>query len=373
MTRLFPLCFLLLATVIASAKKDLKSSVKLPLTPVPADSIIVQDFFWHGQQQEAFKAHPNTEAVRFSEKRLSSKKIKKLSAAWVKKIQHLDACGYIKTESDKSKLQSAIDLAEESAYLAWATGDARYADVMSRALYNGVCGWQSEKSTDGEKAAQTLAGIAGYALATSDEHVYINMYIRSEARIKTEKLDFNLITMTSTPWYYQTILQFKFNEKKQQHIVFHFRLPEWLKKDAELTLPNYMCKTQQPSYAIMLNGNRLKPKEENGYLVIDELLCDTDIIGIQMPAPIIRIFPKDDPSKVILQKGPLIYSFINMPKGMALREKDAYHSEFDKHRHTNVLSGAFYDKGQHAGRFTAEPFLFNRKLPESSLWPPIKP
>lgn len=373
MIRLFSLCFLLLAAVTAPAKKDLKSSVKLPLTPVPADSIAVQDFFWHGQQQEAFKAHPNTEAAPFLEKRLSSKKIKKLSAAWNKKIQNLDACGYVKTESDKSQLLSAIDLAEESACLAWATGDARYADVMSRALYNGVCGWQNENSPDREKAAQTLAGISGYSLATSGEHVYINMYIRSEAHVKTEQLDFTLITMTSTPWYYQTILQFKFNEKKQQRIVFHFRLPEWLKKDAALTLPDYTCKTQQPSYAIMLNGNRLKPKEENGYLVIDELLCDTDIIGIQMPTPIIRIFPKDDPSKVILQKGPLVYSFINMPKDMELREKDVYHSEFDKHRHTNVLSGAYYDHGQRAGRFTAEPFLFNRKLPESFLWAPIRP
>lgn len=373
MMRLLTLCLLFQAVVVTAAKKELKSSVKLPLTPVPADSIIVQDFFWHGQQQEVFKTHPNTKAVSFSRKKLSSKKIKKRSAAWNKKLQELDVCGYIKSERGKSNLQSAIDLAEESACLAWVTGNARYADVMSRALYNGVCGWQKENSSDGEKASQMLAGIAGYSLATSDEHVYINMYIRSEAHIKNDKLDFHLITMTSTPWYYQTILQFKFNEKKQQHIIFHFRLPEWLKKDAALTLPNYACKTQHPSYAVMLNGNRLKPKEENGYLVIDEQLCDTDIIGIQMPAPIIRITQKNDPSKVILQKGPLVYSFKNMPKGMELREKDVYHSEFDKHRHTNVLSGTFYDNGQQAGRFTAEPYLFNRKLPESSLWAPIRP
>ncbi len=367
------MCCLLASAITSEAEKKPTGNVKLPLTPVPANNVIVQDFFWHGQQQEALKCHPDIKAIPLQSQQLSPKKIKKLSTAWHKKLQGLDIRGFI-TQDNKGELQSAIDLAEESARLALATGDACYADVMSRALYNGICGWQSQNNGDGEKASQILAGISGYAFATSGEHLYINMYIRSEAHIKNDQLDFTLLTTTSTPWYYQTLLQFAFN-KERQHVVFHFRLPEWLKEDAQTTLPNYTytCKTARSLYTIMLNGRKLKPKEENGYLVVDETLCDSDVIGIQMPTPIMRITPKDDPTKIILQKGPLVYSFLGFPAGAELSEKDDYHSEFDKHRHTNVLSGAIYENGQPAGRFTAEPYLFNRFRQESAIRVPFRP
>ncbi len=366
-------CCLLVSAITSAAKKKPTGDIKFPLTPVPAKNVTIEDFFWYGQQQEALRSHPDIKATPWKSQQLSTKKIKKLSAAWHKKLQDLDIRGFI-TQDNKGELQSAIDLAEESAHLALATGDARYADVMSRALYNGICGRQSQNNADGEKASQILAGISEYAFATSGEHLYINMYIRSEAHIKNDQLDFTLLTTTSTPWYYQTILQFTFN-KERQHIVFHFRLPEWLKEDTQTTLPNYTCtcKTARSSYAVMLNGRRLKPKEENGYLVVDEILCDSDVIGIQMPAPIMRIVPKDDPTKVILQKGPLVYSFLNLPAGTELAGKDDYHSEFDKHRHTNVLSGTFYKNGQSAGRFTAEPYLFNRLRQKTAIQVPFRP
>lgn len=364
------LCGLLISIVVHAGKN--KTDIHFPLTPIPADSIEVQDFFWYGQLHEAEKALPGIKARSLPQKLPSPKKTKKLATKWQKKIQNLDIRGFVKGEKGKDELQSAIDLAEESATLALSTGDAKYADVMSRAYYNGICGWQNSSEEEAQRAAQAITNLPGYALATSGEHLYINMYIRSEAKIKNDKLDFTLQTTTSTPWYYQTLFQFLF-KKKQQHIVFHFRLPEWLKKEGENTLPGYDCKTQQPAYVIQLNGDRLKPVIENGYLVVDEVLCDTDIMVVQMPTPIIRITPKDNPTKVALQKGPLVYTFLNMPQDMEIKGNDAYHSEFDKHRHTNVLSGDYYNKETKAGRFTAEPYIFNRKNEDNEMWFPFHP
>ena len=345
------------------------STVKLPLIPVIADSVKVEDFFWYGQLQEVQKACPQIKALPFNTK---LKKIHTLAANWQEKVDHMDLTGHIQTDAEKDELHSAVEMAKQSAALALATGQSKYADVLETALCNGVCGWQnSDNPEEARTASQTLTDMAGYAFATSKEHLFVNLYVASEMHVKNKQLDVKMMTTTSTPWYYQMMFQFLFPRGGKQHMVLHLRMPNWLLNEI---LPTFKYNNYQYKYSLLLNGNAVQPEMQNGYIVMDREWCDTDIVQLLLPTPIRRVTPKDDHTHVALQKGPLLYSFISIPEGASIRSIDPIHSEFDKHRHTNTLSGKYYNaQNQPDGTFLAEPYLFNRKKKDAHTFVPYIP
>ena len=199
--------------------KNKTSKVKFPLIPVTADSVTVEDFFWYGQLQEVQKVCPQIKSIPWSVDRREMKQLQKLTADWQQKVNNLDLTGHVKTETQKDELHSAVDIVKQSAHLALATGQSKYADLMETTLYNGVCGWQNSDNPDNvHLASQTLTDLSGYAFATSKEHLFVNLYLTSEVHAINKQLDVKMMTTTSTPWYYQMMFQFLFPKGKEQHM-----------------------------------------------------------------------------------------------------------------------------------------------------------
>ena len=119
---------------------------------------------------------------------------------------------------------ATIALAQWAHRLALLYGDARYADALERALYNGVL---SGVSQDGTKffyvnplesagthhrspwfgcaccppnVTRTLAALGGYAYATSPDSLYVNLYIQGSAQAKVGDTAVALKVTTEYPW-----------------------------------------------------------------------------------------------------------------------------------------------------------------------------
>lgn len=359
-------------SLLPAAGKQKTTKVSFPLVPVPTDSMEIQDFFWYRQQGTARKRFPDIKATPVNAKNIKVRHVRALAEEWQEKVNHLDLAGSASTEVGLGELRSAIGIAAMSSNLFRATGESKYADVMEHALYNGVCGWQNTSDTDeAQLAAQTIADVAGYAMATSKEHLFINLYIQSDVHVKNKYVDVKLMTTTSTPWYYQVLLQFLFPESGSHHLVLHLRIPGWLSNEP---LPNYQYSPCNSKFSLSINGTATVPDIQDGYIVIDRNWCDTDMVQLLMPTPIRRVCRTNDPTRAALQKGPLLYSFLSLPAGTFIKHAETIHSEFDKNRHTNVLSASYYDeKGNTAGTFQAEPYLFNRQKQEAHVFAPFKP
>lgn len=367
------LTYSLLYIVLVCFAQTRTSTVSFPLSPVPADSVQIQDFFWYGQIVTSSHALPGVKAQTYDVQKKEIKKTKKLATDWSNRIQHLDATGAVKDELEKDgELRSALKTVRDGHKLFLLTGESKYIDAVERAYYNGICGWQeADDKTDAALAAQTLTDIPGHIFATSGEHLYLNMYVRSEAHVKTEALDMKVLTMASTPWYNQAALQFLF-QNKDQHMVLHLRLPNWLGNEI---LPSYQANHFRAKFAVWVNGIQQKPDAVNGYIEIDRIWNDTDIVQISIPTPIRRLSPKEAPNQVILQKGALLYTILNSqtPTGY-IKQNVPIKNQFDKDRHTETLKGKLYDSSsQEVGEFFAEPYCFNRKNKEARLLFPFLP
>ena len=339
-----------------------------PLTPVPADSIVIDDFFWNGQFQFVKQAFPQLKATPWTITEKDIKKTQKQIAKWPQLCKEIHITGHIPS-SKKHPLYSAVSIAQSNALMGLITGEGKYLDLTERAYYNSICNYQkSNQPKIAQLAAQAVMEWPRYAMTTSGNHIYINMYMRGEAHIKTDVLDLVLMNTTSTPWFYQSLFQFTFLNE-QHHVVLHLRLPEWLDNHPLL---DYKMEEIRQKVIVKLNGNRLKTKTQNGYLIVEAEVSDDDVLILEMQTPIRRVYDNSGSSTVALQKGPLLYSFLNFPAEGRIRTQDLIHSAFDKHRHTNVLSGTSYDaQGKPTETYQAEPYVYNRDSTRSRLFVPL--
>jgi hypothetical protein len=196
-------------------------------------------------------------------------------------------------------------------------GDARYADALERALYNGVLAGVSLEGTRffyvnplaslgrhhrspwfgcaccPPNVARTLAALGGYAYATTDQALWVNLYIQGSvaATLKGQKLTLNVTT--DYPWDGKVTLRPQLGAPAEFEL--RLRAPGW-------------CE----GAAVSLNGQAVSnPVMERGYLVLARQWRPGDTAELSLPMPIQRIAAnprvKDDLNCLALQRGPLVY------------------------------------------------------------------
>jgi len=119
---------------------------------------------------------------------------------------------------------ATVALAQWNHRLALLYGDARYADVMERALYNGLLSGVSQDGktffyvnpleSEGKahrkpwygcaccppNVARTVAFLGGYAYATSADVLWVNLYIQGLAKATVAGTPVQLNVTTDYPW-----------------------------------------------------------------------------------------------------------------------------------------------------------------------------
>ncbi len=191
------------------------------------------------------------------------------------------------------------------------SGESRYADVMERALYNGInsgmslsgnlyC-YRNPLASDGEKIRnewydttccppnleRILASLPGYFYATGKDGVYVNFYHDSELDWQGLKVT----QKTNYPW--SGDVQFTVAPASAREFTMFLRIPAWSRNSS-----------------VMLNGART-PAQPGQFLALrrtwkpgDQFTLHLDI-ATQLIAANPRI--SEDTGKAAVQRGPLVY------------------------------------------------------------------
>ena len=183
------------------------------------------------------------------------------------------------------------------------TRDSRYADVMERALYNGVI---SGMSLDGKKffyvnplevvpeacekdynkrhvkpvrqkwfgcaccppnVARLLSSLAGYAFEENEKELYVNLYTGGILdTVKGGKKN-RLIIETEYPWKGQ--VRIRVENQEDTAFTLALRIPGW-------------CQ----SYVLKVNGLEEKGNLEKGYVLLERTWKNGDEIALEMDMPV---------------------------------------------------------------------------------------
>jgi DUF1680 family protein len=206
-------------------------------------------------------------------------------------------------------------------------GDARYADVAERALYNGAI---AGVSLDGKRFFYTnplastgkhhripffgcaccptnivrfIPAVGGYAYAVDRSVVYVNHYMPSTTRVNLDGKPLTLVQETSYPWSETVTIRLPPQTPLPMTFTFCLRIPGW-------------CE----GATIKLNGRALGPLAvEQGYARIARTWSADDLIELSLPMPVRRVYAdsrvKADTGRVAIQRGPIVYAVEGIDHG----------------------------------------------------------
>ncbi|WP_276353995.1 glycoside hydrolase family 127 protein [Cohnella caldifontis] len=204
-----------------------------------------------------------------------------------------------------------------------------YADVMERALYNGVL---SGISLDGtryfyvnplevhpeavrERAdhkhvkpervhwfgcaccppniARLLTSLGQYVYSTDVRGVYVHLYMENEAAITVGSHKVTIAQKTEYPWDGDVTLEV--HPERECEFTVGLRIPGW-------------CK----AWMLMVNGTPvLEPDVARGYAMIRRAWKEGDVIRLLLPMPVERVkahpLVRENAGKTALQRGPMVY------------------------------------------------------------------
>jgi len=196
--------------------------------------------------------------------------------------------------------------------------DRRYADLMERALYNGVLSGISQDGTSffyvnpleshGDhhrqgwyncaccppNLARLLMSLGQYVYSTHDADIFIHLYLESSGNIQIGSQDVALKQETAYPWDGTVRITVSLQEAAEFGI--HLRIPGWC-REAQLTV----------------NGTAIALAEQThkGYTRITRQWQNGDTIELTLAMPIERIYAHPavaaDSNRVALQRGPIVY------------------------------------------------------------------
>lgn len=216
-------------------------------------------------------------------------------------------------------------------------GDAKYIDVMERALYNGIA---SGVSLSGDEFfyPNPLASRGGYkrskwfrtsccpvnvvrffpqipqfAYATLDDAVYVNLFMESEATLKLKSGDVKLSQKTDYPWNGKVKLEvFPGERLRKRNFKLNIRIPGWcVGRPVPSDLYKQIVPGSPADFAVKVNGTAVKVAPVKGYCVIERTWKKGDVVEIAMSMPVRRIKAHDkveeDKGRLAVERGPVVY------------------------------------------------------------------
>lgn len=196
-------------------------------------------------------------------------------------------------------------------------GEGRFADVVERALYNGVLSglaldgerffYENPLTNDGTHRRQpwydtaccpsnlvrVIPSIGGYIFARTATDLYVDQYIGSTASLRVGEVDAKVAMETDYPW--SGVVKLRLDIPKATMFRVHLRVPEWA-GSAEVAVNG------EPVHHVV---------SEKGYAVLPREWRPGDVITLTLPMEPQRVEanPKvaADRGRVALQRGPLLY------------------------------------------------------------------
>jgi DUF1680 family protein len=253
------------------------------------------------------------------------------------------------------------------------TGDAKFTDVIERALYNGINSGMSLDGTlycyrnplafdpsTGDKIRntwydvtccppnleRTFGSLPGYFYSTSADGVYVHLYDNSELNWHLENgVGLKVTQKTNYPW--EGGVEMTVTPAQASDFTFYLRIPGWA-----------------DHAQVAVNGKAVPGATPGEYLPIRRRWSPGDMIELKVEVvpQVLEANPRvaDDTGRVAIQRGPLIYCLeeIDQPSGISLSDvavnpgrqpAEQFQTEFksDLLGGTVVLhhTGAVYERG----------------------------
>lgn len=262
-------------------------------------------------------------------------------------LHHMYITGGIGAQGSNEGFGKPYDLPNETAYcetcasvgmVFWnqrmnmLSGDAKYVDVLERSLYNAALdglsysgdhffygnplasqGNHSRREWFGtaccpSNIARLVTSIGNYIYNSSDNAIWINLFVGSKTNITLDKNKIGMEMETGLPW--KGNVEIRVNPSKSKTFALHLRIPGWLTVPAPGNLYHYADK-QELRPEIKINGEAVTYSTENGYAVITRKWKKGDEISMDLPMQVRRIESneavKEDRGRIALQYGPLVY------------------------------------------------------------------
>jgi DUF1680 family protein len=214
-----------------------------------------------------------------------------------------------------------------------ATGNARHADVIERALYNGINSGMSLSGTlycyrnplafdpaAGEhirnewydttccppNLERTFASLPGYLYSTSSDGLYVHLYHSSELNWRLENgSPIKVVQKTEYPW--KGTVEFEVNPSSPAEFTFYIRVPDWSGRAA-----------------VAVNGKSVSGATAGRYLPVRRRWSAGDTVTLQLDmAPQIleanaRVVENN--GRAAVQRGPVVYCLeqLDQQEGVAV-------------------------------------------------------
>jgi DUF1680 family protein len=222
---------------------------------------------------------------------------------------------------------AAIGLAFWNHRLNLLHADAKYADVLERAIYNGIL---SGVALDGEhffyvnplassgghhrqpffgcaccptNMARFLPSLPGYVYATRDSGVFVNLYAAGTATVPVKGEKVNFTQETRYPW--DGLVKIRVQPEKPASFELAVRIPGWCAR-----------------HTLSVGGDQSGWTMRDGYAVAQRVWKPGDTVELNLSMPVERIeaHPRveADRGRVALQRGPIVYCLegVDNPNGV---------------------------------------------------------
>lgn len=212
-------------------------------------------------------------------------------------------------------------------------GDAKYYDVLERTLYNGLisgisldgghffypnplesAGHYSRKPWFGcaccpSNLCRFLPSIAGYAYATKDDSLYVNLFIEGTSNISVGRNKLTLTQTTAYPFEGTTSLRIAGGGGQ---FMLKLRIPGWTRNVVAPGNLYTFTDDYTPRYTVEVNGRPVVADSlSKGYLAITRKWRKGDVVTLTMDMTPRKIVanPKveADRGSVAIERGPLVY------------------------------------------------------------------
>jgi DUF1680 family protein len=213
------------------------------------------------------------------------------------------------------------------------TGDAEYADILERSLYNGALdglslsgdrffygnplassGKNSRREWFGTACcpaniARLVASIGNYVYASSDEGIWVNLFIGNNSTIAVKQTDIAVSMQTDYPW--DGNIRIRIDPAKKIKTALYIRIPGWASGTA---VPGALYQFTDIAWekpVLLLNGKITEYTIDKGYAVMNREWKKGDQIEFRIPMPVKTIVSRkelgENEGRVAIQRGPLVY------------------------------------------------------------------
>ncbi len=212
-------------------------------------------------------------------------------------------------------------------------GESKYIDVLEKTLYNSMLSgvslsadrffYPNPLESEGQhnrsawfgcaccpsNLVRIIPSIPGYVYATSEDGIYINLFMTSDASIDLGENKIGVSQQTDFPWGGKVAVTV--NPLKTSRFSMKIRIPGWSANEAiPGDLYRFTDKLSDP-VVFTVNGEKTEIVISEGYAVISRKWNPGDKIEFEFPMKVRKIIADQrvwaDADKIALQRGPFIY------------------------------------------------------------------